>query len=114
MTAVEDQEKDIKTILELDDIIHSPARLAILTFLLPRGHAPFTLIRKALGLTAGNLSSHLRKLENKDLVRIHKKFIDAKPTSIIFLNDRGREAIIEYASNLSLVLKNMLKETKEQ
>ncbi|MFX0091108.1 MAG: transcriptional regulator [Candidatus Hodarchaeota archaeon] len=57
------QEDNLKKVLEIDDIIHSPARLAILIFLLPRGKGQFTLIRKTLALTAGNLSSHIQKLE---------------------------------------------------
>jgi DNA-binding MarR family transcriptional regulator len=83
-------------------------RLSILMFLLPRGRAPFTIVQKALGLTSGNLSSHSKKLQNKGFIEVRKRFIDLKPTTVLYLSMEGRKSIIEYASNLSSVLQNML------
>ena len=98
---------NLNTILKLNDIVHSPVRLAILIFLLPRKEASFTSIKKTLELTAGNLSSHIKKLEEHRLVLIKKKFIDTKPTTIIILTDLGRTSILTYADKMSNVLQTL-------
>ncbi|MHA2296471.1 MAG: transcriptional regulator [Candidatus Hodarchaeales archaeon] len=113
VNATTEREKDLKTILELDDVVHSPVRLAILIFLLPLGEITFTTILKTLDLTGGNLASHLKKLEQANLVKVHKKFVDARPTTIVLLTDKGRTAVTEYASSLSIALKNMLESSRE-
>lgn len=108
MNAADPQKDDIQTVLDLDVDLHNPTRLSILMFLLPRGRAPFTIIQKALGLTSGNLSSHIKKLQNKGFIEVRKKFIDLKPTTVLYLSPEGRNSIVKYASNLSSVLQNML------
>jgi DNA-binding MarR family transcriptional regulator len=110
LNAADPQKDDIQTVMELDVDLHNPTRLSILMFLLPRGRAPFTIIQKALGLTSGNLSSHIKKLQSKGFVEVKKKFIDLKPTTVLYLSPEGRNSIVEYASNLSSVLQNMLTE----
>ncbi len=100
-----EQDDVVKKILEIDDIIHTPARLAILIFLLPRGFSTFPEIQTALGLTSGNLSSHLRKLQEKGYVEISKRFVDLKPTTTIAITMKGKKAIDDY----TLYLKNLLK-----
>jgi DNA-binding MarR family transcriptional regulator len=106
--APDNPNNDLQTVLEIDDIIHSPVRLAILIFLLPQRRSTFPIIRNALGLTGGNLSTHLTKLANAGLIEISKMFVDAKPTTIVSINDAGRAAITEYATNLSGVLNKTL------
>ncbi|MFX0181922.1 MAG: transcriptional regulator [Candidatus Hodarchaeota archaeon] len=108
LNAADPQKDDIKTVLELDADLHNPTRFSILMFLLPRGRAPYTIIQKALGLTSGNLSSHIKKLQTKGYIKVKKKFVDLKPTTVLYLSIKGRESIVEYASNLSSVLQNML------
>ncbi len=98
----------VKSVMDLDSDIHHPARMSILIFLLPRGKATFTTIQKALGLTSGNLSSHIKRLQTKGFVAVKKTFIDVKPTTEIYISEDGRSSTIEYASNLSSVLQNML------
>ncbi len=105
---LDDQTTDLQTVLDLDEIVHSPVRLAILIFLLPRNKTTFPFIRDALGLTGGNLSAHLKKLANSGLIEMSKMFVNAKPTTIISISDKGRSTITEYASNLSSVLRNTL------
>ncbi len=104
------EEKQLKTILEVDGDIHNPARMSVLMFLLPRGRATFTVIQKCLNLTSGNLSSHIKKLQVKGFVEVKKAFIDLKPTTEVYISPKGRESIIEYATNLSSVFQNMLDE----
>ncbi len=100
---------DLKTILSIDANVHNPIRLSILIFLLPRGRATFTLIQKTLGVTSGNLSSHIKKLQSNKLIEIQKVFIDLKPTTEVYLSSQGRKAIVSYAESFSSVLHKMLK-----
>lgn len=93
-------DEDLRKLLDIDEVIHTPARLAILLFLLPRPNATFPEIREALSLTAGNLSSHLKKLQESHYVDISKAFVDLKPTTIISITSKGRRAINEYAEFL--------------
>ena len=65
--------------LVLDRLIHEPGRLAILTVLASVQDADFLFLLRATGLTKGNLSSHLAKLEDAGLVTIEKRFIRKKP-----------------------------------
>ncbi|MEA2704976.1 MAG: hypothetical protein QOD63_2921, partial [Actinomycetota bacterium] len=61
--------------LVLDRLIHEPGRLAILTVLSSVKDADFVFLQRTTGLTKGNLSSHLTKLEDAGLVRIEKRFV---------------------------------------
>ncbi len=104
----------IKDITKINDIIHTPVRLAMMMFLLPRGKALFTEIQEALDLTAGNLSSHTKKLEENGFVQVQKAFIKAKPTTIIYLTDNGIKAMQEYANLMTNVLGNMLEQNEKK
>ena len=70
-----------------------PARLSILIYLFFATTAKFTSLQKTLAMTAGNLSSHLRKLEEIKLVRISKRFIDLKPTTHVTITADGTERV---------------------
>lgn len=105
-----DEEEELKALLDVDMLIHHPARMAILMFLLPLGRATFTVIQKALGITSGNLSAHIKKLRNEGLVKVKKTFIKLKPTMEIFLSDLGRNSLITYASQFSVLLQHMLED----
>ena len=78
---------------ELDRLIHEPARLAILTALSACRTADFLYLQRLTGLSKGNLSSHLSKLETADLVRIEKEFVGKMPSTHLSLTRRGRAAI---------------------
>lgn len=80
----------------LDRRIHDPARLAILTALSSCERADFLFLLRITGLTKGNLSSHLSKLEEAGLVEIEKRFVDKKTQTLVRLSDSGREAIESY------------------
>lgn len=79
--------------LDLDRLIHEPARLAILTVLSSVKKADFVFLQRTTGLTNGNLSSHLTKLEAGELVRIEKSFVLNKPNTNVALTARGRKGI---------------------
>lgn len=68
---------------------------------------PFSEIQKALGITSGNLNSHVTKLQEKKYVMIEKKFVDLRPRTVIFITDEGRQAILNYINDFSNVLKSL-------
>jgi DNA-binding transcriptional ArsR family regulator len=76
---------------ELDRLVHEPGRLAILTVLSAVADADFLFLQRATGLTKGNLSSHLSKLEDAGLVRIDKRFVRKKPQTTLTITATGRE-----------------------
>jgi DNA-binding transcriptional ArsR family regulator len=77
----------------LDRVIHEPARLAILTVLSACDEADFTFLLSATGLTNGNLSTHLSRLEEAKLVGIRKGFVRKKPQTVAYLTELGRKQI---------------------
>src|SRR5215813_7697315 len=83
-------------IASLDRRIHDPARLAILTALSACERADFLFLLRITGLTKGNLSSHLSKLEEAGLVEIEKRFVEKKTQTLVRLSDAGRQSIEGY------------------
>lgn len=79
--------------LVLDRLIHEPGRLAIMTVLTSVRSADFVFLQRTTGLTKGNLSSHLTKLEEAGLVEIVKKFVLKKPNTNVSLTAKGRDRI---------------------
>jgi len=77
----------------LDRVVHEPARLAILTALAACRSADFLFLQSLTGLTKGNLSGHLAKLERAGLVDIEKSFKEKLPHTSIRLTTAGREGI---------------------
>lgn len=93
---------------ELDPVIHAPARLRVVATLaaLARGdEVAFPRLRKLLDMTAGNLSTHLRKLEDAGYVQVTKTHEGRVPATYLALTDRGRGAFAEYQTALTNLLK---------
>lgn len=84
----------------LDKLIHEPARLAILTALSSCRKADFLYLQRLTGLTKGNLSSHLSKLEGATLVVITKQFEGKKPVTYLHLTSLGRTAVEQHWKKL--------------
>ena len=80
----------------LDRRVHDPARLAILTALSACERADFLFLLRITGLSKGNLSSHLSKLEEAELVEIEKRFVEKKTQTLVRLSDSGRQTIETY------------------
>ena len=74
----------------LDKLIHEPARLAIMTILSAGQSANFLALQRLTGLTSGNLSVHLSKLEEGELITLQKKFINKKPKTQIKITKKGQ------------------------
>ena len=106
-----DETETLKDVISVSELIHSPVRLAIIMFLLPRISASFPEIQRALDLTSGNLASHIKKMERGKLVEVRKEFIAAKPTTIVTLTTDGEKAIDEYSNILRNMLNMMEKES---
>lgn len=89
---------------ELDPAIHAPARLRIMAALhesLSEGdELTFPLLQKMLGMTAGNLTTHLAKLESAGYVSLAKAFAGRKPATYIALTPVGRAAYRAYRTQL--------------
>lgn len=87
----------------LDRVIHEPARLTIMTMLYTIPEADFLYLQRESGLTQGNLSSHLSRLEEAGYVLIEKTFKGKYPLTICSLTSKGREAFQEYARKMRAV-----------
>ncbi len=81
---------------ELDRIIHEPARLRILTILSGVDAADFNFLLNTLGLTKGNLSSHMDKLEKAGYVEVDKRFNGRVPHTEFTITAGGRDALDGY------------------
>jgi len=90
---------------ELDPIIHSRVRLAVLILLLQMESANFTYLKKEIDVSDGNLSTHLRKLENAEYITVTKKFENRKPQTSVSITEKGKIALDEYTTNLQAYLK---------
>ena len=91
----------------LDETIHQPTRLRIMTMLVsqsPSDRLAYPFIQNTLGLTGGNLTIHLRKLENAGFLSTTKEFVDSKPRTWVEATPKGRRAFMDYLANLVEVL----------
>ena len=98
----------------LDRLVHEPARLAILTALSACDGADFIYLRRLTGLTKGNLSSHLAKLEAAGMVQIEKQFIGKMPNTFMRLTGVGRRSIQQHWEHLERLRKDAQQWSSEQ
>ena len=90
---------------QLDDRIHSRIRLAIMSILIGVEQAEFNFLKKQVKTTDGNLSIHLRKLEEAKYITVKKEFVDRKPQSQYHITRKGRQAFAEYIAQLEKFIK---------
>lgn len=81
---------------ELDRIVHEPARLRILTILAGVEVADFNFLLNTLGLTKGNLSSHMDRLEKAGYVEVEKSFDGKIPHTEFRITQKGKDALEKY------------------
>jgi DNA-binding HxlR family transcriptional regulator len=93
-----------KTILNLDPVIHMPVRLAIMSVLIAVEHADFGYLKEVTDTTAGNLSSHLSKLESSGFITIRKSFRGKRPHTTCSLTAAGSKAFITYIDQLGQIV----------
>lgn len=91
---------DLRSVTELDRLIHEPARLLIVTILSTVESADFLFLQRETGLTKGNLSAHLSKLEDAGYVKIQKTFKGKLPLTVCKLTAAGTKAVTQYRQQL--------------
>ena len=92
----------------LDETIHQPTRLRLMTMLVSQqeeGRMAYGFIQKTLGLTGGNLTTHLRKLEDAGFLVTSKEFVESRPRTWVQATEAGRRAFADYLANLEKALK---------
>jgi DNA-binding MarR family transcriptional regulator len=91
----------------INQVIHAPARLLILTHLYVLESADYVFLMRATGLTWGNLSTHLSKLEDAGYIQIEKTFKGKRPQTTLSLTPEGRQAFKHYKNTLKQVLNDL-------
>jgi DNA-binding MarR family transcriptional regulator len=95
-----------RDIVALDRLIHEPARMVIMAVLYA-ADADFLYLERETGLTKGNLSSHLSKLEQAGYLSIDKTFVGKIPRTVCRLTDAGRQAFRTYRASLSRAINSL-------
>jgi DNA-binding transcriptional ArsR family regulator len=90
---------------ELDPLLHERGRLAIVSVLAAAESLTFTELRDTLGMTDGNLSVHLQKLEEKGYVAIDKQFVGRRPQTTCRLTRDGHKAFTRYLDHLEAIVR---------
>ena len=90
--------------LQLDRVIHEKGRLAIMSMLAASPELSFTELRDALSMTDGNLTSHMRTLQENGYVSVSKSFQDNRPLTTCSLTAAGKKAFANYIDLLEQVL----------
>lgn len=90
---------------DIDDVIHGRVRLSIMAYLSGAAAADFNELKAKIGGTDGNLSVHLRKLEDAGYVKVQKRFRGRRPQTICQLTKKGREAWISYIARMEDLLR---------
>ncbi len=88
----------------LDPVIHGRVRLGMMAYLASVSAASFAELKAKLEASDGNLSTHLRKLEDAGYVQVHKSFNDRKPLTKVSLSEKGRTAWIAYLCHMQSLL----------
>jgi DNA-binding MarR family transcriptional regulator len=91
---------EIYTPSTIDKLIHEPARLNIMTYLYVVESVDFLFLMRQTGLTFGNLSAHMSKLEEAGYIDIIKEFVGKKPHTMLKLTEKGRRAYDEYRKKM--------------
>jgi DNA-binding MarR family transcriptional regulator len=107
MKGDEARDEKFPSIPKIDKTIHEPARLMIMAYLFVVESADFLFLQRQTGLTWGNLSSHLSKLETAGYVAVEKEFLDKKPHTTLHLTDKGRTAFQEYRESMKQVFEDL-------
>ncbi len=107
MPAPERENQDVQPLAEIDRVIHEPARLAILGLLSAVDSSDFLFVQNQTGLTGGNLSSHMTRLEEAGYVEVTKEFVDRIPRTLLRATKKGRAALRQYKRNMLQVIKGL-------
>lgn len=100
---------ELKDVVNLDRLIHEPSRLAIMAVLSACESADFTYLLNTTGLSKGNLSAHLSKLEENGYIKIIKSFKGKYPNTTCALTPLGRQAFDNYRVQYQVIAKHLQK-----
>ena len=95
---------DAKAVASLDKVLHEPARLSVVACLAVVDEADFVFLQAQTGMTGGNLSSHVKKLEQTGYISMRKEFQGARPRTSFALTDTGRAAFRGYLNSMRSLL----------
>jgi DNA-binding MarR family transcriptional regulator len=98
--------KELRSLVEVDRLIHEPARLMIVAILSAVESADFLYLQRETGLTKGNLSSHLTRLEEGGYIQIEKTYRGKLPLTICRLTPAGQKAFQDYRKRLKRFVEN--------
>ncbi|WP_273130576.1 winged helix-turn-helix domain-containing protein [Bacillus weihaiensis] len=96
---------NLNNLNNLNELIHAKVRLGIMSLLMTYDECDFTLLKKSLSITDGNLSSHLKKLEEANYINMQKTFVSKKPKTIVEITETGSKAYKEYIRTIEEILK---------
>ena len=91
--------------LQLDRVIHEKGRLAIMSMLAASPDLSFTELRDSLGMTDGNLTTHLKALQQEGYIAVAKSYQNRRPLTTCSLTAQGRKAFAEYVNLLEQIVK---------
>lgn len=94
-------------LLEINQLIHAPARLLVLSHLYVVERADYVFLKNQTGLSWGNLSAHLTKLEQAGYVEVEKGYKGRKPNTMVALTAEGRAAFQTYKRSMQQVLDDL-------
>ena len=97
---------DLRSLSDVDRLIHEPSRSIILAILSAVESADFLYLQRETGLTKGNLSVHLSKLEEAGYVNIEKTYRGKVPLTLCRMTDTGRKAFETYRKQLKQFVEN--------
>ena len=98
---------DVLELADLDRLVHEPARLAVMALLYVVESADFTFLMNQTGLTWGNLSAHMSKLEGAGYLEVEKSFKNRRPNTTLRLTPQGRKAFHEYARKMKQIFQDI-------
>lgn len=90
---------------QIDDVIHSRIRTAVMAVLVSVEEAEFNFLKEKVNATDGNLSVHLKKLEEAGYISVKKNFVDRKPVTRYKITSKGFKAFEKYITNLENIIK---------
>lgn len=100
---------DLSALTEIDRLVHEPARLAVMSLLYMVESADFTFLMNQTGLTWGNLSAHMSKLEEAGYLEVEKTFKGKRPNTMLKLTPQGRVAFKDYTGKMRELFQNLPK-----
>lgn len=95
---------DLLLAADIDKAVHEPARLMILSMLHVIDSADFTFLHRQSGLTRGNFSTHITRLQEAGYVGVEKAFVDRKPLTTYKITQEGRAALETYRKTMLEIL----------